>query len=48
MSDDAQVRVTMVTRVPHNEHLGDQEAGEVAHVTEWWMEPQLLYFSVKV
>ena len=32
-SDDAQVRVTMVTGVCHNEQHGDLEAGEGAHVT---------------
>ena len=32
-SDDAQVRVTMVTGVRHNEQPGDLEAGEGAHVT---------------
>ena len=33
VSDDTQVRVTMVTGVRHNEQPGDLEAGEGTHVT---------------
>ena len=42
VSDDAQVRVTMMTGARHNEQPGDLEPGEGAHVTVVYLNIKLL------